>query len=901
MRLSFPNGRTSTVAQYCVMVAVSALIGMGVSWRAPGIDRYANDWLMRMRGPLAAPEDIAIVAIDEASISRYGRFPWSRSLLARAVDTIVAGQPKAIAIDVLFVDPTPAEDDGALARAVRNAGNVALAAQLVESQTSGAAEWLEPTPVIASAGAGVGHVNVLAESEGAARELLVRMADDQGRALLALPVEAVRVGDRIPPGSVVNTGRTLSLGSRSIPLEVSGAVASFGEGTAEVMRAGRMAIDYIGPTNSFASHTYSIADVLEGKMPPRTFHGHYVLIGSTAASIGERFPSPFVHDSDSRGNQHGTLMPGVEVLANALNTILRGRFYSHPSDLSIFLLACLVACATLFALGAAQGRYALIKQLLVLTVTAGFVVSLSLVAFVRFLWVAPLAPGLVTFASAGVLGLLRRSIITSSKLDRSIAQLARAGTDVIAEPAPDEAAVAIARLTGASGIVVYSETAPGRRRIAASFGAAVPLEAGPGINVEPLPSGAGYLAAVCDPSRPPSPDLWKTCAVLAEGCLAPRDLAAGKIPTVPNGLEDKAEILGRLNTRVLRQSRFVDRAMRSVEDGLLIASAGGTIRFANDGAGTILESGPGTLAGRNLFERLAESTTCSLRESEALVRLLLDRRPVEQEVATRGAKTRHFTLRIAPVQDQNGAVSGLVATLSDITRQKELQQTQKDVMSLVSHEMRTPLSAIQGMSELLAKYDVAPERRRELNTAINDEVKRLTRMITQYLDITRLESGAAQPRFAPVRLEQIVDRTLLLLEPVAAARNIQIVRSYAPGLPPVVADADLLARAADNLISNAIKYSPEGRTVTVAVQPAGGSRIEFEVADEGYGIPEQDLDRVFDKFYRVPRPQDADVPGSGLGLALVREIAELHGGTVKVISQLHTGSTFTLSLPTDRG
>src|SRR5258708_32563188 len=118
--------------------------------------------------------------------------------------------------------------------------------------------------------------------------------------------------------------------------------------------------------------------------------------------------------------------------------------------------------------------------------------------------------------------------------------------------------------------------------------------------------------------------------------------------------------------------------------------------------------------------------------------------------------------------------------------------------------MRTPLTAIQGMTELLANYDVPPDRRREMNLAINDEVKRRTRMISEDLDSTRLESGATAMRTAPVRAETLLERTLLLLDPVAAQRRIQLLRRFAPDLPPFLADPDLLSRAFENLVSNAI-------------------------------------------------------------------------------------------------
>jgi two-component system phosphate regulon sensor histidine kinase PhoR len=210
--------------------------------------------------------------------------------------------------------------------------------------------------------------------------------------------------------------------------------------------------------------------------------------------------------------------------------------------------------------------------------------------------------------------------------------------------------------------------------------------------------------------------------------------------------------------------------------------------------------------------------------------------------------------------------------------------------------MRTPLTAIQGMTELLAAYDVEPVRRREMNLAINDEVKRLTRMISGYLDITRLESGATAMRLSPVRAESLLERILILLEPVAAQRQIRLVSNFPADLPPFLADADLLSRAVENLVSNAIKYSPDGTAVTLSAR-AEDEYVAIEVADRGYGIPTADLERVFEKFYRVPRVQDAGVPGTGLGLALVREIAELHHGSVSVRSEVNQGSTFTLRIP----
>ena len=181
---------------------------MFVDWNAPGLGRYARDWLMRARGPLPVPDDIAIVAIDEASMARFGRFPWSRHVIARTIDALAAAHPKVIALDVLFTDPTTQEDDemlGPLHRTRRQRRGGGAADRFAGAWRT--SRWLLPLPAIERAAAGVGHVNVQTEQDGAARQISVRLADDAGRAFLAMPVEAVRVADNTPEEGVTDTPR----------------------------------------------------------------------------------------------------------------------------------------------------------------------------------------------------------------------------------------------------------------------------------------------------------------------------------------------------------------------------------------------------------------------------------------------------------------------------------------------------------------------------------------------------------------------------------------------------------------------------------------------------------------------------------------------------------------------
>jgi two-component system phosphate regulon sensor histidine kinase PhoR len=496
----------------------------------------------------------------------------------------------------------------------------------------------------------------------------------------------------------------------------------------------------------------------------------------------------------------------VEVLANALNTILRSRFYSDTGDWAAFFWAAFIAAITLFALDRAQGRPEFARQAGALAVVGVLTAMAAYFEFAHFSVFPPVVPGLVSFASAGILGLLWRNLAASSRLDESIATLSESSDILVAAP---------------------GETAPRDRT-------------------------------------------W-----------------------LPKGLEWKARKIGELNARIVDRAKFVDQALRSVDDGLIMATPQGIITFANPRSGAILQAPRQALVGQNLIERLHLN-------GDILHRLVVDRGRVEREIEIPGHRSSRYILRMAPVVSSAGTVTGIVASLSDVTRHYQLQQTKNDVIALVSHEMRTPLTAIQGMTELLANYEMDAARRKELSSAINSEVKRLTGLITGYLDITRLESGATPLRKTPVKVEVLLQRIVLLLEPVAAQRNIRLELKPSRMVPAIFADADLLGRALENLVSNAIKYSPQGTKILIEASAAQDA-VVIAVTDQGYGIPEADLARIFEKFYRVPRVEDADVPGTGLGLALVRDIAELHGGTVTVTSKVHQGSTFTLRIPQREG
>ena len=942
---------------------------------------------MRARGPVAPPEEVVIVAIDEASIARFGRFPWSRDLTARAVDVIASAQPKVIALDVLYSEPSTDANDAALAASIERAGNVVVAAQLVDAadkKDERLVQWLRPLPSIEGVAAGVGHVNILTEADGSARELPLRKSDNEGRALWSLAVEAIRVGDGLREFEVQDIPGAVHLGRRKLLLANDEARLRFAPSSEAnngvvSLRADRMVIDYIGPSGSFAPRTFSFADVLDGKVSAEKLRGKYVLVGATAATLGDHVASPFVHLEGAGGNQHGALMPGVEVLANAINTILRERFYRETPDWLAALCAALVAAALIFALTITQGRFETLKQLCALGGLVIALLALSYLAFTRWLIIPPVVPALISLATAAPLLLLSRSLATSADLDERIAELSsaerwltqKAQVNVREPNLRSSPAEMIAGLIEAESVAIFARPAGtshdyhliaayGRATVSSlskeeilqatplgmdissshsmtvgaqtqtSDGARGSLFNGPAdenqnhssrtltLRVGKPEDPAGALLISYQVTREPHSELLRLCLELTASYVARMTGDALEADTervrslssagwrLPRGVEWKARALGLLHRRWMAHARFIDRALRSIEDGLVVADIDGRILFANPRAAEIFGVTEHALIESNLFQRINEDEDGASQndkswfrraERETLVRLVVERLPVEREIALGDAPVRYYMLRLSAVsEEEDGTVLGLVASLSDVTKQRELQQTKDDVMTLVTHELRTPLTAIQGMSEVLSQYDIEHERRREMHLAINEEARRLARMINDYLDITQLESGARPLRLAPARIAPLVERALLMLDPLAQQQEKRIVRRFAPNLPPLLVDGDLLAQAVTNLVANAIKYSNPASEIVVELR-ADRDALRIEVADQGHGIPAESLPRIFEKFYRVLRLEDADVSGTGLGLAFVREIAEKHGGRVTVESEEGVGSVFSLRLP----
>jgi len=244
--------------------------------------------------------------------------------------------------------------------------------------------------------------------------------------------------------------------------------------------------------------------------------------------------------------------------------------------------------------------------------------------------------------------------------------------------------------------------------------------------------------------------------------------------------------------------------------------------------------------------------------------------------------------------------AGLAATYRLVRRETETARLKAEFVANVSHDLKTPLSLIRVFGETLEMGRISDEAtRREYYRVITRESERLSRLIENVLDFSRIEGGRRTYDLAPVAVEPLVRDTVERFAYVLAQQGFKVDVAVAPGLPEVLMDADAVGQALGNVIDNAIKYSEARKALTVEARLEDGG-LALTVGDEGIGIPREEQEKIFDKFYRVGRSETQSRRGSGVGLALVRHVAEAHGGRVRVESRPGEGSRFTLWLPLAR-
>jgi len=362
-----------------------------------------------------------------------------------------------------------------------------------------------------------------------------------------------------------------------------------------------------------------------------------------------------------------------------------------------------------------------------------------------------------------------------------------------------------------------------------------------------------------------------------------------------NGVRERISLLRDVSRLLLLEKVLADKALFSDFHGVILFGPGGKRMIANDRAMSVF--GSAGISTESLERFLKEITpfipgkdgapdfSCvagnGMRDAFSLSLAAPKKQFLEAELSTLNIDEKRYLLFL----------------FTDITRIKEMEIAKGEIVSVVSHELKTPMTTIQGFSEMLAQN--LEGEAKEFARIIHQEAERLTRFVNTFLDVSRMEEGRQGLRLLPVMLTEVATEVVHGLLPAAGEKGTDILLEAPARLTVLMIDRDLTKQCILNLCENAIKYSPPKSLVTVRLSEQAGT-ITVEVEDNGYGIDPDDLDKVFRKFFRSQSESTRDVPGSGLGLSFVKEAVEAQGGAVRAESTPGKGSVFSIVFAKER-
>jgi signal transduction histidine kinase len=360
--------------------------------------------------------------------------------------------------------------------------------------------------------------------------------------------------------------------------------------------------------------------------------------------------------------------------------------------------------------------------------------------------------------------------------------------------------------------------------------------------------------------------------------------------------------LAQQNNDLERLANVLRAVLDSTIDGILLSDADGQIQLANRPIITLTRelgmSFDGPVVDRLLSVAHRMADPVAYRAAMERLRTNADEATFDEfEDAVSGRVFQGFT---APVRDDRGGFLGRIWTMREVTQQRELDRLKDDFVATVSHELRTPLTSMMGFLEMIREGeagDLTDEQRRFLAIVYRSS-ERLQRLVGDLLFVARLDANGLQMQFAGVDLTDVVRENVENTSALARSRSIELIAEL-EHVPPVMADRERLAQLVTNLLSNAIKFTPDGGRVTVRAFVDGSAAV-VEVEDTGIGIPAGEQGRLFQRFFRSSTATEQAIPGTGLGLVITKAIAEAHGGSVTVRSEVGKGTLFSVRLPLEQ-
>jgi len=835
-----------------------------------GFDQYLYDAQTRLwKQP--APDDIVIIAIDEASLEELGSWPWSSTYH----DRLLRQDSIAGARSVLFnfqYSPGSGNHLEPGERLVNNAHEKKYAAvpagfsyQSVSDEVNRTTGTSQPLSVASTL-----SVDLVQDADGIVRSLYLMEGDSspQWKSQNVVPAS----------GTVIRSVDT--------EMQTGGwySSAPFGD---KLRMNDRIYIPYTGPSGNFHQIPYHKA--LSGDIPPDAFHDKHVIIGVTAAGLARRYPVP--------AGGYFEPMNEVEIIANTLNALNTATYIKPVDNVWYLAYSGMFALAPFLLFTFFSPRVNALVTLML--AAAAMCISLLLVA-VFYRWLPP-AVALVAVAMSYLMWSSRRLHNAVNYLGRELAHLnaEMAGREVDLTTRTESAFNFLERLLPVKGW--YVADVDGNVKYSSGMKprlAAVLPSRGTWIN-----EGDQFWTCLVEDRHKLEVGLrWASASGPTPREMGFLNKFLGQFGTFPEQKEhESVEVVEKLIAQIQESlvslqtmQRFFDDCLAQMADGLLVTNELGKVLFANNRAAIYLQGHSiNNPAGKNIFRLLDNLDAGSAEACKKLLQeAYLEGTPASIDLGKR--EGLELLLNITPLMRGKTGFGGVIITLSDISYLKSIERARNETISFVSHDLRSPLVSILALLEL-AKSSDSLEETQKLHKRIGEYTHLTINMAEQFIQLARVESDA-EIKLVDMDLVSVAVNAYEQVWFQAQSRKINLVREIKLDHAWVKGDAGLLERSITNLLNNAIKYSPEGRTVHMRLFSEDGN-ICCCIEDQGDGIPEDELPSLFDRFHSAHRNSGVDVQGIGLGLALVKVTAERHGGDIHVASKEGKGSRFCLLLP----
>ena len=371
---------------------------------------------------------------------------------------------------------------------------------------------------------------------------------------------------------------------------------------------------------------------------------------------------------------------------------------------------------------------------------------------------------------------------------------------------------------------------------------------------------------------------------------------SSEITNITNNLNDLSEVIRLTQENLEQESKRLNSILSYMTDGVLATNRRGKITMINDMAKKQLGVQKEEVLNKSILELLKIEDEYELRD-------LITHVP-ELMIDSQDANGEYLSLRVrfALVRRESGFISGLVAVLHDTTEQEKEERERRLFVSNVSHELRTPLTSVKSYLEALDEGALSEPVAPDFIKVSLDETNRMMRMVTDLLHLSRIDNATSHLDVELINFTAFITFILNRFDQIRGQdeeKKYELVRDYPITSVWIEIDTDKMTQVIDNILNNAIKYSPDGGKITVTMKTTDDQMI-LSISDQGLGIPKQDLPLIFDRFYRVDRARSRAQGGTGLGLAIAKEIIKQHKGFIWAKSEYGKGSTFTIVLPYDK-